>query len=106
MAACYKVFVTDATGDEVECGDGGCTTWTRQLLSNNKERLVIGAWGWSAYSPDLASSSEVVADKAPDRDTECPLLRGDSCGLQSGPTPRNDGEGTRCRPCYGAHNIP
>ena len=43
--ACYKVYVIDATGDEVECGDGGCTTWTRQLLSNNKERLVIGGLG-------------------------------------------------------------
>ena len=29
--ACYKVYVIDAAGDEVECGDGGCTTWTRQL---------------------------------------------------------------------------
>jgi hypothetical protein len=45
VAACYKVFVIDPNGDEVECGDGGCTTWTRQLLSNNKERLVIGGLG-------------------------------------------------------------
>jgi hypothetical protein len=43
--ACYKLYVVDATGDEVECGDGGCTSWTRQLLSNNKERLVIGGMG-------------------------------------------------------------
>jgi hypothetical protein len=43
--ACYKVYVVDATGDEVECGDGGCTGWARQLLSSNKERLVIGGLG-------------------------------------------------------------
>jgi hypothetical protein len=43
--ACYKVYVVDARGEEVECGDGGCTCWTRQLLSNNKERLVIGGLG-------------------------------------------------------------
>jgi hypothetical protein len=43
--ACYKVYVVDPAGDEVECGDGGCTGWTRHLLSNNKERLVIGGMG-------------------------------------------------------------
>ncbi|HWC37938.1 MAG TPA: hypothetical protein VG476_05395 [Acidimicrobiales bacterium] len=43
--ACYKVFATDGEGTETELGDGGCTTWTRQLLSDEKERLVIGGLG-------------------------------------------------------------
>jgi hypothetical protein len=43
--ACYKVFATDRDGTETELGDGGCTTWTRQLLSDKKERLVIGGLG-------------------------------------------------------------
>ena len=43
--ACYKVFGTDCRGSDVELADGGCTTWTRQLLSDEKERLVIGGLG-------------------------------------------------------------
>jgi hypothetical protein len=43
--ACYKVFATDRHGTEIELADGGCTTWTRQLLSDEKERLVIGGLG-------------------------------------------------------------
>jgi hypothetical protein len=43
--ACYKLFAVPEDGDALELGDGGCTTWTRQLLSNNKERLVIGGLG-------------------------------------------------------------
>jgi hypothetical protein len=43
--ACYKVFATDDSGHEVELADGGCVTWTRQLLSDVKERLVIGGLG-------------------------------------------------------------
>jgi hypothetical protein len=43
--ACYKLFATDRDGTETELGDGGCTTWSRQLLSDEKERLVIGGLG-------------------------------------------------------------
>jgi hypothetical protein len=38
--ACFKVF---AGGREI--ADGGCTTWTRKLLSDEKERLVISGLG-------------------------------------------------------------
>jgi len=43
--ACYKLFARREDGVSLELGDGGCTTWTRQLLSNDKERLVIGGLG-------------------------------------------------------------
>jgi hypothetical protein len=43
--ACYKLFVVDGSGTRLELADGGCTTWTRQLLSDQKERLVIGGIG-------------------------------------------------------------
>ncbi len=43
--ACYKLFFTADQGKEIEVGDGGCTTWTRQLLSDAKERLVISGLG-------------------------------------------------------------
>jgi hypothetical protein len=43
--ACYKLFARREDGVALELGDGGCTTWTRQLLSNDKERLVIGGLG-------------------------------------------------------------
>ncbi len=41
---CFKVAVED--GDElVEVGDGGDVDWTAQLLSDKRERLVIGGVG-------------------------------------------------------------
>ena len=42
---CYKLFATDPAGDVIELGDGGCTDWTRRLLSDKKERLVISGLG-------------------------------------------------------------
>jgi len=51
--ACYKLFAIDAAGQRIELADGGCTTWTRRLISDAKERLVISGLGferllWSA----------------------------------------------------------
>ena len=43
--ACYKVFAINASLERRELCDGGCTTWTRQLLSDDKERLVIAGLG-------------------------------------------------------------
>jgi hypothetical protein len=43
--ACYKLFCVTEADVRLEIGDGGCTTWTRQLLDNHKERLVIGGIG-------------------------------------------------------------
>ncbi|HVV22044.1 MAG TPA: hypothetical protein VHF06_21605 [Pseudonocardiaceae bacterium] len=41
---CYKVLVTRG-GDRIDIGDGGVLDWTRQLLGNNKERLVTSGLG-------------------------------------------------------------
>lgn len=43
--ACFKIFVTPSAGDEFELVDGGFTDWTRRLLSNAKERLLISGLG-------------------------------------------------------------
>jgi hypothetical protein len=42
---CFKLFATDPAGAEIELGDGGSTSWTRALLSDAKERLIISAIG-------------------------------------------------------------
>jgi hypothetical protein len=34
-----------ASGTLMDVGDGGCTTWTRRLLSDERERLVISGLG-------------------------------------------------------------
>ena len=39
---CYKLYVGADSGASVEVGDGGSTDWTRKLLSDRRERLVIG----------------------------------------------------------------
>lgn len=41
---CFKIFGR-ADGEWVEFGDGGFVTWTRDLLGNRKERLLIGGLG-------------------------------------------------------------
>ena len=43
--ACFHIYATNMAGTEFELIDGGFTTWTRQLLSNNKERLLISGLG-------------------------------------------------------------
>lgn len=40
---CFKLYVADSTGAEMEIGDGGDVSWTQKLLSNAKERLVVSA---------------------------------------------------------------
>ena len=43
--ACYKVFAGLPSGEWREIGDGGCTTWSRLLHSDDKERTVIAGLG-------------------------------------------------------------
>lgn len=43
QSLCFKLYVTDASGTEMEIGDGGDVPWTQKLLSNAKERLIISA---------------------------------------------------------------
>ena len=42
---CYKLHATTDSGERLEVGDGGATDWTQRLLSDRRERLVIGAVG-------------------------------------------------------------
>jgi hypothetical protein len=42
---CYKLYVGTESGASIEVGDGGSTDWTRRLLSDRRERLVIGGLG-------------------------------------------------------------
>ena len=52
--ACFHVYATNSAGTEYELVDGGFTTWTQQMLSNNKERLLTSGLGierlWSQFS--------------------------------------------------------
>lgn len=42
---CFAVYATDTSDQELLLVDGGVTRWTRQLLSDEKERLVISGLG-------------------------------------------------------------
>lgn len=43
--ACFNVSAVDPSGQDLDLVDGGFTTWTRWLLSSEKERLLIGGLG-------------------------------------------------------------
>lgn len=45
VGACFHVYATHPAGTGLELIDGGFTTWTQQLLSNTKERLLISGLG-------------------------------------------------------------
>jgi hypothetical protein len=45
VGACFHVYATHPEGTELELIDGGFTTWTQQLLSSTKERLLISGLG-------------------------------------------------------------
>jgi hypothetical protein len=40
---CFKIYIRDHSGAEMEIGDGGDVPWTQVLLSDAKERLIISA---------------------------------------------------------------
>jgi len=42
---CFKIFATPSKGREQELVDGGDVNWTRKLLNNAKERLIISGCG-------------------------------------------------------------
>jgi hypothetical protein len=42
---CFKIHIEDTNGEQIEVGDGGSVDWTRKLLSNSKERLIISGIG-------------------------------------------------------------
>src|SRR5437764_7403233 len=42
---CFAVYATDPAHGEHMVVDGGFTTWTQQLLSNQKERLLTSGIG-------------------------------------------------------------
>lgn len=49
VGACFHIYATNAAGTEFELIDGGFTTWTRQLLSDAKERLLISGLGTELF---------------------------------------------------------
>ncbi|HMG32501.1 MAG TPA: hypothetical protein VKM94_01080 [Blastocatellia bacterium] len=42
---CFGLFAKDIEGEEKNLADGGFTDWTRRLLSNAKERLLVSGMG-------------------------------------------------------------
>ncbi|WP_248958423.1 hypothetical protein [Sphaerisporangium perillae] len=41
----FEIRATTAAGEDLDLGDGGFTTWSADLLSNAKERLLISGLG-------------------------------------------------------------
>jgi hypothetical protein len=55
VGACFHVYATNVAGTEFELIDGGFTTWTQQVLSNNKERLLISGLGIERLCSNFSS---------------------------------------------------
>jgi hypothetical protein len=55
VGACFHIYATNAAGVEFELVDGGFTTWTQQLLSNRKERLLISGLGVERFCAQFRS---------------------------------------------------
>jgi hypothetical protein len=53
-----KISATDAHGIRYAPADGGFTTWTQQLLSDRKERLLVTGLGLSLIATRYATDSE------------------------------------------------
>jgi hypothetical protein len=57
-SVCFKVHATFGT-ERVEVGDGGFVPWTQHLLSNAKERLLIGGLGLDRLAMLRSSPNEL-----------------------------------------------
>lgn len=58
VGACFHIYATNATGAEHELVDGGFTTWTQQMLSNRKERLLISGLGIERLCGQFSASPD------------------------------------------------
>jgi hypothetical protein len=58
LDVCFHLHAASETGEWVELVDGGAVDWTRRLLSNAKERLVISGIGSERLVARFARSSE------------------------------------------------
>lgn len=45
VVVCFHVYAQDSGGEAYQLADGGLTTWTQQLTSDDKERLFISGFG-------------------------------------------------------------
>ena len=55
---CFHIYATNNEGTELELIDGGFTTWTQQLLSNRKERMLISGLGTERLCNQFHALSE------------------------------------------------
>ena len=63
--ACFKVFATIDGGEPMELADGGSVGWTRDLLQNQKERLVISGLGLERLALLLDGATLDEGDEIP-----------------------------------------
>jgi len=56
VGACFHIYATNVAGTEFELIDGGFTTWTQQILSNSKERLLISGLGTERLCSQFSDS--------------------------------------------------
>jgi hypothetical protein len=61
VGVCFHIYASNMAESEFELIDGGFTTWTQQLLSNSKERLLISGLGTERFCSRF-SASPVKAD--------------------------------------------
>lgn len=54
----FNVYATNPSGVELQLVDGGFTTWTQQLLSNAKERLLISGMGTERFCTMFRESAQ------------------------------------------------
>jgi hypothetical protein len=54
----FRVDLTTNAGEEFNIADGGPVSWTRKLLGNAKERLVIGGMGPELLAVKCAPTSD------------------------------------------------
>ena len=58
LDSAFQIRVTNADGVEIELIDGGFTDWTRQLLGDRKERLLISGMGIELIGALFARAAE------------------------------------------------
>jgi hypothetical protein len=55
---CFHLYAANEAGNDFELVDGGFTTWTQQLLSNKKERLLISGLGTERLCSEFRAAAE------------------------------------------------
>lgn len=53
---CFKIFAINRAGHRYPLVDGGCTDWTKILLSSKKERVLVSGFGTELFETQFRTS--------------------------------------------------